>query len=71
MAYAALGALAGWGAALATSRLLGSLLFGVSQADPASLLAAVALVLGVAAGACVRPALRAARTDPAVVLRRE
>ena len=64
---------AGWllGAAVAvgTARLLGSLLFKVSAADPAAL-AAASLMLGLAVLAgCLGPAVRALRVDPAALLR--
>jgi putative ABC transport system permease protein len=57
--------------ALALSRLLASLLFGVSGRD-APTLAAAAMVLALAALlASLLPALRAARVDPVVCLRSE
>jgi ABC-type antimicrobial peptide transport system permease subunit len=58
-------------AALGLSRLLTSLLFGVSALDPATY-AAVTAVLGIVAlGACLVPAFRAARVDPMATLRAE
>lgn len=55
--------------AVAGSRVLASLLFGVSPADPL-VLSATAFVLGlVAFAATLIPALRAARTNPLVSLR--
>jgi predicted permease len=66
---AALGLGAGLAAALAAGRVLAAQLYGVRPADPATF-AAVALVLGlVAIAAAWGPARRAARADPAVVLR--
>ena len=57
--------------ALAVSRLLSTLLFGVRPSDPATL-GSVALALGaVALLASWLPARRAARVDPMVVLREE
>jgi ABC-type antimicrobial peptide transport system permease subunit len=57
--------------ALAVSRVLSTLLYGVSPSDPATL-ASVALTLGgVALLASWLPARRAARVDPMVVLREE
>jgi putative ABC transport system permease protein len=65
----ALGVTLGVAAALALGRGMAGLLFGVQPADPATL-AAVAGVLGVTAvGASYLPARRAARVDPATVLR--
>jgi putative ABC transport system permease protein len=59
----------GLAASLALTRVLSSLLFGVSATDLATF-AAVALVLAsVAAGACWLAGRRAVRVDPAHVLR--
>jgi predicted permease len=64
-----LGIVAGLGAALALGRMLASLFFGVSVADPV-LFGAVALLLtGVALLASAGPALRAARVSPGEALR--
>jgi putative ABC transport system permease protein len=66
---AGIGLLIGVVAALALSRLMGSLLYGVSPNDPLSLIIAI-LVLGLAALlACLLPALRATRIDPITALR--
>src|SRR5205823_3199187 len=63
----ALGALG----AFALSRVMAGLLFGVSATDPTTY-ALLALLLGsVAVGACLLPAGRAVRVDPAVALRAE
>jgi predicted permease len=67
----ALGAALGIAAALASSRLLGGVLFGVSAIDPTSFARALAIVLGSVAVATVLPALRAARTDPLSALRHQ
>jgi ABC-type antimicrobial peptide transport system permease subunit len=68
---AALGALLGLGAALPATRLVEGMLYGVEPVDPPTLLGAAVLLVAVAAAACVRPALRAARLDPAATLRDE
>jgi putative ABC transport system permease protein len=57
--------------ALATSRLLQGLLFGVAPNDPATLGAVALIIAAVGVAACWLPAARAARVDPAVALRAE
>lgn len=71
LAVAALGLAAGLGLALALGRLLSTLLFGVSAADPAILAAVASLVLAVVLAASWVPARRAARVDPLVALRHD
>jgi len=61
----------GLGAALALTRLVGGLLFGVAPRDPASILFAVAAMLGVALLAAALPARRASRVEPGIALRHE
>jgi predicted permease len=60
----AVGALAGLGAAAAVSRLVESLLYGVSPVDGTTYAAVAALMVTVALVTTTLPALRAARTDP-------
>jgi putative ABC transport system permease protein len=56
-------------AALALSRVVSSLLFGVSPSDPRTFVAVAALLLGVAAVASYVPARLAMRIDPMLALR--
>lgn len=63
------GALAGLFGSFALTRLLGSMLFGVSPGDPATFGAATILLLGIALTAGLVPARRASRVDPVVALR--
>jgi putative ABC transport system permease protein len=53
----------------ALTRLLAGSLYGVAPGDPATLAAVSGLLLLVAAGACLVPALRASRVDPLSSLR--
>ena len=66
---AALGAAMGLLGALLSGWLLRDLLFGVDPLDPVSLSAAALLLVAASALAAYIPARRAARVDPAVVLR--
>jgi len=56
---------------LALSRLLSSLLFGLSPTDAATFVGVPALLCGVALLAVLVPARRAARQEPAAALRSE
>jgi predicted permease len=65
------GAVIGVAAASAVSRVLSSVLFGVSPADPLGLGGAALLVLGVALAAGVMAARPATRADPTATLRHQ
>jgi len=68
---AAAGLAAGMVVALATSKFVESFLYGIKRNDPASLLAAAAILLGAAFLGAYAPACRASRIDPMVALRHE
>jgi len=63
------GVLSGSLAGLALTRFLGTLLYKVSPHDPLVFGSALAVTTMTAIAACLSPAWRAARTDPARVLR--
>jgi ABC-type antimicrobial peptide transport system permease subunit len=63
------GLLVGLGGALLGVRVLTAALFGISPYDPLAIVSAVTILAGTAFAAVAIPALRAARTDPASVLR--
>lgn len=65
----AIGVVVGVGAALLSAQLMSSVLFSVSPNDPRILIAVPAVLLLVAVTACAIPARRAARLDPATILR--
>jgi len=64
-----LGSLVGIIAALALTRLLSSLLYGVEATDPQALAGAVLVLLAAGSLAAFIPARRASRTDPVAALR--
>ncbi|MEW6210128.1 MAG: ABC transporter permease [Acidobacteriota bacterium] len=71
LSLTAIGAVAGVASSFALTRLIESLLFGVSATDAAIFAAVPALLIAVSALACFIPARRATRVDPMVALRCE
>jgi predicted permease len=71
MALAGSGVALGVAGALVLSRVMGSILYGVAPHDPLTFAGVMALLLAVALLACLVPARRAMRVDPAVTLRGE
>ena len=65
------GASVGLLGALAGTRLMRSLLFGVAPNDPWTMAAVIAILAGVAVLAMLSPVRRATRVDPVVALRTE
>ncbi len=71
MRLALAGIIVGLIAALGLTRIMSSLLFGVTPTDPFTFFSVLALLLFVALSACLFPAGRAMRIDPMVALRTE
>jgi putative ABC transport system permease protein len=61
----------GLACSLASTRLLSSLLFGVTATDPLTFAAVIILLALVALAACYIPARQAVRIDPMIALRYE
>ena len=66
-----IGVAAGLGAALAATRLVASLLYGLQADDPLTLFLSTAVLASVGVLAAYWPALRASRMDPVAALREE
>jgi putative ABC transport system permease protein len=71
LSMAVVGTVVGVAGAVALSRWIEALLFGVTATDPATFAIVVATLLAVAALACCIPAWRATRLDPTTALRAE
>ncbi|MBI4910440.1 MAG: ABC transporter permease [Acidobacteria bacterium] len=71
LVVAAMGSVVGISAAIVLTRYLRSLLFGVAEHDLAAFLAGPVVLIVTALLAAALPGLRAARVDPATVLRAE
>jgi ABC-type antimicrobial peptide transport system permease subunit len=71
MSLALIGAAIGLASAFAVTRVMSSLLFGVTPTDLTTFAAVALLLLVVAFLACYIPARRATKVDPLVALRYE
>jgi predicted permease len=71
MMLALIGVIVGLAGALALTRVMSSLLFGVTERDPITFVVVAALLLVVAFISCFVPAHRATRVDPLIALRCE
>jgi putative ABC transport system permease protein len=64
-----LGLVAGIAGAIAATRLLQGLLFGVAPNDPVTLAGVAVVMAAIGLAACLGPAVRAASIDPAITMR--
>jgi predicted permease len=71
MRMAAVGIAVGLIASLAATRVLNSLLYGVTARDPITFAMNAAILVGITIAACAFPAWRASRVDPMEALRTE
>ena len=55
--------------AVGLSRYVEHLLYRIAPSDPATLIVAAAVLIGIALLACLAPALRAVRIDPVAAMR--
>ncbi|MEN6338206.1 MAG: FtsX-like permease family protein, partial [Phycisphaerales bacterium] len=71
MKLTAAGTVLGMILAVALTRVVSSLLYGVTPTDPLTFLLATALLVAIGCVSCWLPARRAARIDPMAALRHE
>ena len=71
LAMTGLGLAIGFGGAIAVTRAMSSILYGIGARDPMTMALVGAILAGVALAACYIPARRATQVDPLVALRYE